>query len=560
VGAPPIGGVGEPLALIDGEGVIHLGDCRDPAFGGFDDRDRPPIRMDHDEAVAGARDLVAVDDEIRHETGRRRLLAGQDEPDELIAQRPRKGEFADRQAEQGARRDGLGHVWMIGRPEARPSFSTERFSDESVVISRRNDVRMSFGQWSTRRSSPNRSAGNGGEIGGQGERAGASPRRPTLPASHARGGARARGCARARARPRQAAARARPHARAGAGPARPRRTARPRRLPSTPMARWTTDLPRFPLLDGPSPLQPLTRFSLAIGGGVEVWVKREDLLPLAFGGNKLRNLEFLVGEALADGADSLVTSGRRWSNHARLTAAAGARAGLSVHLVLSGPPTRPPNPGVRLDELLGATVHVATTDARSEREALLARVVDDLREAGKRPGVIEVGGSGVTGAIGQVLAALELLEDAAKRRFVPDDIVVPSATGGTQAGLLVGLRTGGAATVVRGVAVTPAAELYPKIVALLRGLGEVAGLAPVAESEINLDPDQLGDGYGRPTEAAADATRLLARTEGILVDPIYTAKALAGLIALARTGALEGRRVVFWHAGGTPGLFEPLDA
>ena len=325
------------------------------------------------------------------------------------------------------------------------------------------------------------------------------------------------------------------------------------------MPPWTTDLPRFPLLDGPSPLQPLPRFSAAIGGGVEVWVKREDLLPLAFGGNKLRNLEFLVGAAIADGADTLVTSGRRWSNHARLTAAAGARAGLEVHLVLSGPPTRPPNPGLRLGELLGATVHVASTDARWEREALVDRVVGDLREAGRRPAVIEVGGSGVTGAIGQVLAALELLEGAAAHGFVPDDVVVPSATGGTQAGLLVGLRTGGAATLVHGVAVTPAAELSPKIVGLLHRLAEVAGLAAVADSEIRLDPGQLGDGYGRPTEAADEATKLLARTEGILVDPIYTAKGLAGLVALARTGALEGRRVVFWHAGGTPGLFEPLD-
>src|SRR6478735_9741289 len=124
---------------------------------------------------------------------------------------------------------------------------------------------------------------------------------------------------------------------------------------------WVPDphrFPRFGLLDGPSPLTPLPRFSDALGGRAEVWIKREDLLPLAFGGNKLRNLEFLVGAALADGADTLVTSGRRWSNHCRLTAAAGARAGLGVHLVLSGPPLDPPGPNLRLDEMLGASVHV----------------------------------------------------------------------------------------------------------------------------------------------------------------------------------------------------------
>src|SRR6478609_11194415 len=112
------------------------------------------------------------------------------------------------------------------------------------------------------------------------------------------------------------------------------------------VARWIPDLPRFALLDGPSPLQRIPRFAAALGGGVELWIKREDLLPLAFGGNKLRNLEFLVGAAVAEGADTLITTGRRWSNHARLTAAAGAQAGLEVHLVLSGPATNPPNPGV----------------------------------------------------------------------------------------------------------------------------------------------------------------------------------------------------------------------
>src|SRR6478736_4538550 len=173
---------------------------------------------------------------------------------------------------------------------------------------------------------------------------------------------------------------------------------------------WVPDPQRFPrfwLLDGPSPLAPLPRFSAALGGRVEVWMKREDLLPLAFGGNKLRNLEFLVGAAVAEGADTLITTGRRWSNHARLTAAAGAQAGLEVHLVLSGPATNPPNPGVVLDGLLGAAVHQTMTDDRTEREAMVERVVADLRAAGRRPYVIGVGGSGAIGTAGQVLAAIE---------------------------------------------------------------------------------------------------------------------------------------------------------
>ena len=330
-----------------------------------------------------------------------------------------------------------------------------------------------------------------------------------------------------------------------------------RRVPT-----WIPDasrFPRFALLDGPSPLQPLPRFSAAIGGRAEVWIKREDLLPLAFGGNKLRNLEFLVGAALAEGADSLITSGRRWSNHARLTAAAGAKAGLAVHLVLSGPALDPPNPAVKLDELLGATIHQALSDDRVEREALVRQVAEDDRAAGRRPYVIGVGGSGVVGAVGQVLAGMELADGAAARGFIADELVVASATGGTQAGLLVGLHAAGALTGVRGFAVArPSRELRPVIVALMAELGAVAGLATVPDDQIILADDQLGSGYGRPTEASSEATRLLARTEGILVDPIYTAKALAGLVALARAGELDGRRVVFWHAGGTPGLFEPL--
>jgi len=316
--------------------------------------------------------------------------------------------------------------------------------------------------------------------------------------------------------------------------------------------------PRFPLLGGPSPLQRLTRLEAALGGRAVLWIKRDDLLPIAFGGNKLRNLEFLVGAALAEGADTLVTTGRRWSNHARLTAAAGAKAGLEVHLVLSGPVTEPINPGIELDELLGATVHQARTPDRAERSALVEQVVGELRAAGRRVAVIPVGGTGVAGAIGQVLAAFELADQVAELGRAPDEVMLPSATGGTHAGLLVGLRTAGLATAVRGFAVTPPDEVGPAIRALVANLGGVEGLAHVDAAEIDLDPSQLGAGYGIPTEGATEATRLLARTEGILVDPIYTAKALAGLIELVRSGRVDGHTVVFWHAGGTPGLFEPL--
>jgi len=324
-------------------------------------------------------------------------------------------------------------------------------------------------------------------------------------------------------------------------------------------------LPRFRLLNGASPFHRLERLSAALDGRVELWMKREDLLPLAFGGNKLRNLEFLVGAAVADGADALVTAGRRWSNHCRLTAAAGARAGLDVHLVLSGPPapardgSPSRNPGRVLDELLGATVHQLATADRSEREAAVARVAGDLRAAGRRPYVIPVGGTGLPGAAGQVLAAAELAAQAAAAGVVIDAVVVPSATGGTQAGLLAGLRAAGSGAEVVGViAARTEGELRPAIESTLLACTALTGV-PVDPAAIVLDPSQLGGGYGVRSAAAEEAARLLARTEGILVDPIYTAKALAGLVEGVRAGRWDGRRVVFWHAGGTPGLFEPLD-
>jgi 1-aminocyclopropane-1-carboxylate deaminase/D-cysteine desulfhydrase-like pyridoxal-dependent ACC family enzyme len=319
-------------------------------------------------------------------------------------------------------------------------------------------------------------------------------------------------------------------------------------------------MPRFPLLDGPSPFQPLPRFSATLGGDAEVWVKREDLLPLAFGGNKLRNLEFLVGAALAEGADTLVTTGRRWSNHARLTAAAGARAGLAVHLVLTGPPLDPPGPNQRLDELLGAIVHVTDTDSREERAATVDRVVAELQAAGHRPCVIPVGGSGVVGVVGSVLAGFELADQARARGIQPDRVILPSATGGTQAGLLIAFALAGLGSSVVGMAVAhPAAELFGTVSSLVAETADLVGLDVALVGPIEIDEGQMGAGYGQPSAAGEEACRLLARTEGILVDPIYTAKALAGLVAEARRDGLAGRTVVFWHAGGTTGLLEPLD-
>ena len=328
-----------------------------------------------------------------------------------------------------------------------------------------------------------------------------------------------------------------------------------------------TSLPTFPrvaLLDGPTPLQPMPRLSAALGGRAELWIKREDLGPLAFSGNKLRNLEFLLGAAIAEGADTIVTSGRRWSNHCRLTAAAGARLGLRVEIVVSGPPTTH-SPNLALIDLLGAGVHQAATDGRTDREVLVERVAGDARAAGRHVFVIPVGGSDATGAWGQVLGALEAADQAAAQGFTADAIVLPSATGGTQAGLTVGAAIAAegpdaAPARVVGVAVAHAEpELRPHVEQLVGELATLAGIAAPLD-RVEIMSSQLGDGYGIPSSVSNEAASLLARTEGVLVDPVYTAKGLAGLIELVRSGGLDGQRAIFWHGGGLPALFESLDA
>jgi L-cysteate sulfo-lyase len=321
------------------------------------------------------------------------------------------------------------------------------------------------------------------------------------------------------------------------------------------------NLPRVALLDGPTPLHPLSRLSEALGDRAELWIKREDLGPLAFSGNKLRNLEFLLGEAVEAGADTIITSGRRWSNHCRLTAAAGARLGLRVEIVVSGPRVSI-SPNLALIELLGATVHQAESDARAEREALVERVAVEAAAEGRKVHVIPVGGSNATGAWGQVLGALEVAAQAAAQGMVPGLIVLPSATGGTQAGLAVGSaiaasRSGGRSMRVIGVAVAhPVDQLRPHVAALVAELAAMPGM-DVATATLEFDESQLGDGYGVPTRASEEAARLLARTEGVLVDPVYTAKGLAGLISLVRSGGIDGQRAIFWDGGGLPAIFEP---
>ena len=299
---------------------------------------------------------------------------------------------------------------------------------------------------------------------------------------------------------------------------------------------------RLVLAQLPTPLEEAPRLSEALG--VRLLVKRDDLTGLALGGNKARKLEHLVADARARGCDALVTSGGPQSNFARMTAAAAARLGMECHLVLGGDPLAAASGNLILDRLFGATLHFAGT---SDWRAWEARVDALARELGPRAYPMPIGGASAVGALGYVSAAEELVGQLAEP---PAWIVVADGSGGTHAGLLVGLPP---EVRVLGVDVArpprPHAERVPELAE------ETAKLArrPLPRYALEL-ADHTGPSYGAITDECRDAVRLAARTEGLVLDPVYTGKAMAGLVAAARSGRVRGT-VVFWHTGGAPALF-----
>jgi D-cysteine desulfhydrase/L-cysteate sulfo-lyase len=325
--------------------------------------------------------------------------------------------------------------------------------------------------------------------------------------------------------------------------------------------------PRFRLATLPTPLERMPRLEEALRrDGAEhvprLYVKRDDLLSLGMGGNKIRNLEFLIGEALERGATDVVTAGRAQSNHCRLTAAACARAGLRTHVVLSGRDPERRTGNLLLDGLLGAEITFVGSDERDARTAAVARVAHDIESAGRRPYVIPVGGSDARGALGHVVAARELSAQASAQGIKMEHIVLATATGGTQAGMLVGFAEAGLGMSITGFAVAKTAnELRADVIAIATEVAGILDTTPPAADRVVVDGSQLGAGYGVPSASGAAAATMLARSEGLLVDPVYTGKGVAGLIALVRAGAFRAEAsVVFLHTGGSPALFADLPA
>ncbi|MFW6116073.1 MAG: D-cysteine desulfhydrase family protein [Chloroflexota bacterium] len=321
----------------------------------------------------------------------------------------------------------------------------------------------------------------------------------------------------------------------------------------------TDHLPRVSIAHLPTPLEPLPRLTSRLGGP-ELWVKRDDQTGLATGGNKTRKLEFLVADALRRQADTLITGGAEQSNHARQTAAAAAKFGLLCVLVLRGEPPPASQGNLLLDHLLGAAVVWAGDEPLDARMAAVARQLEDQ---GRRPYVVPYGGSNPVGASGYVAAVGELRAQCLDRDLTFDHIVFASSSGGTQAGLVVGARAANLRGRILGISVDLPADTLRETLADLatrtaRHLELELALEPV---EFEVNDEYVGGGYAVVGDLERQAIKTVARSEGLLLDPVYTGRAFGGLLDLIQEGAFHaGERVLFWHTGGTAGLFGKRDA
>ena len=325
-----------------------------------------------------------------------------------------------------------------------------------------------------------------------------------------------------------------------------------------------TRFPRRRYTPGPTPIEPLTRLSRELGGP-EIWMKRDDLLGLAGGGNKTRKLEFLVADAMAKGCDTLVTTGAIQSNHCRLTAAAAAKEGLKCRLVLeqrvAGSYDAKASGNNLLYGLLGVEA-VQVVEADTDLGAAMQAIVDDLGKKGRKAYVIPGGGSNALGAVGYAACAQELMGQLYDASLVIDHIVCVSGSAGTHAGMLAGLVALDAGIPVTGISVRrPRVEQESLVRSLTKDCADVLGTASPTRRDVAVLDDWVGPGYSLSSPEMVEAVRMTAALEGVLLDPVYTGKAMAGLIALARDGRWRAdEKVLFLHTGGSPALYVYQDA
>ena len=323
------------------------------------------------------------------------------------------------------------------------------------------------------------------------------------------------------------------------------------------------DLSRFPrerLGHLPTPLEPLERLSGHLGGP-SLYVKRDDCTGLAFGGNKTRKLEFLIADALETGADTVITAGGVQSNHVRQTAAAAARLGLACELVQQAAhawdgPDYAESVNLFLDRLLGARLHTVATE--DDRAPGMERLAEELRAEGRKPYIIPGGGSNALGGLGYAACAFEIVEQAGAMDLAIDAVVLPSGSGGTQGGLVAGLAALNSGIQAVGIDIdADTAGVAARVRNVAEGTLDLLGVdGGLAGHGVAVEAGYAGAAYGAPTPAMVEAVTLLARLEGLVLDPVYTGKAMAGLIGLVRGGAFAASdTVVFLHTGGLPALF-----
>jgi D-cysteine desulfhydrase family pyridoxal phosphate-dependent enzyme len=309
-------------------------------------------------------------------------------------------------------------------------------------------------------------------------------------------------------------------------------------------------LPRIPLAYLPTPVQPLPRLSAELGGP-QLWIKRDDLTGLAFGGNKTRKLEFLLAEAQAHGARTLITRGAIQSNHCRQTAAAAANQGFECILVLTGSPPKTAVGNTLLDQLMGA--EMIWTEGEDPDE-ILDNTFEAAWSGGRRPYLIPYGGSNPIGAASYAAAMGEFMEQDTP----VDRIVFATSSGGTQAGLLVGAHIYHFSGLISGISVDPLARaIVPTIASLATETAELLGQPKTfLEKQVDVNDKYLGEGYAVMGKLEKEALGMFARLEGLFLDPVYTGRAAGGMINLIRSGEISSKeRVLFWHTGGTPALF-----
>ncbi len=331
-----------------------------------------------------------------------------------------------------------------------------------------------------------------------------------------------------------------------------------------------SSLPRERLMQGPTPVQRLNRLEQVLGSrrnGISLWAKRDDLMELGGGGNKLRKLEFLIGQAKSEGCDTIIAIGGVQSNFARLAAAACARTGLGCELVLAQMVPRDneiyqANGNVLLDRLFGARIHILTKG--DDAGVFAMRRASEIARSGGKAFVATLGGSTAVGCIGYVDCAFEIATQSADMGVEFDRIVIPNGSGGMHAGLAAGMVIAGIdpSRIMAHTVLSPVDTCVPATVDKTNAVLELLSRNErVERKHLTISGTQLGGGYGIPTTGMVDAVGTLGRSEGLLLDPVYGGKAFAGLLSDVESGAIApGSNVLFVMTGGSPGLYAYADA